>query len=76
VASNPTRYDDLPDEPLPEQELPPPAPPPGQSWEQRLKRRLGPLGVLIFAAAMWAGKEYSVIGPETMRESLGSEEYK
>jgi Zn-dependent protease len=56
VASNPAQYDDLPDEPLPEQELPPLAPPPRQSWEQRLKRRLGPLGVLIFAAAMWAAK--------------------
>jgi hypothetical protein len=49
-------YGYAPDDPVPEPELPPVAPPPRQSWEQRLKRRLGPLGVLIFAAAMWAAK--------------------
>jgi len=51
VAINPTPYDDLPDDPLRE-----PPPPPKPPWDQRLKKGLGPLGVLIFAGAMWAAK--------------------
>jgi Zn-dependent protease len=54
VASNPP-YGDVPDDPLREPPTPP-APPPKPSWEQRLKRGLGPLGVLIFAGVMWAAK--------------------
>jgi Zn-dependent protease len=50
MASSPTPYDELPRDPF---EPPEPRRP---AWDVRLKRALGPLGVLIFAAVTWAAK--------------------
>ena len=47
--------DDPPREP-PDDPLREPPAPPKPTFEQRLKRGLGPLGVLLFAGLMWAAK--------------------
>ncbi len=51
MATSPTPYDDLPRDPFE-----PPPEPPRQTWEVRLKRALGPLGVLLIAALAWGSK--------------------
>jgi Zn-dependent protease len=52
MATSPTPYDDFPRDPF----EPPPPEPPRPSWDVRLKRALGPLGVLLVAALAWGSK--------------------
>jgi Zn-dependent protease len=56
MATSPTPFDDLPRGPYePDPAVDPPPPPPA-AWDARLKRALGPLGVLIVAALAWGAK--------------------